>query len=100
MHALTLWFVPCRLPAPSKALWASKYTVAPTPAYQGRDNFTALTAMEFAATEKETATVMTEHADATALLWHEPRESPIRMQDMIPFAWATRPPTAALLLVK
>ena len=90
--------VQCRRPGPSGALaWPSKYTIAPAPIYEGRDNFSAFTSMEFAASENEMATVTSRNPDAAALLWHEPRESPIRMQDMIPSTWATRPPTAALV---
>eukprot|EP01048_Picozoa_sp_COSAG05_P005863 COSAG05_NODE_360_length_10798_cov_219.943359_5_plen_751_part_00 len=79
--------------------WAagSNCTTAPMPTYEGRNIFSAFTRMELAATEDETLELVDHYSDAIALVWHEPRESTIRMRDKIPFAWTTRPPVAILV---
>ena len=70
------------------------FSVAPPGVYEGRDNFSAFTNMEFAATTAETAAVAAAHLGAHVLIWHEPRESPIRMRDRIPVSWSERAPVA------
>jgi hypothetical protein len=70
------------------------FSVAPPGVYEGRDNFSAFTNMEFAATPAETAAVAAAHLGAHVLIWHEPRESPIRMRDRIPVSWSERAPVA------
>lgn len=79
--------------------WAagSNCTVAPTPTYEGRNNFSAFTRMELAATDAEISALVDRYSDAVSLVWHEPRESTIRMRDKIPFAWTTRSPAAILV---
>jgi hypothetical protein len=70
--------------------------VAPPPVYEGRDQFTAFTDMELAATSDETAAVLAAAPSAKVLVWYSERTRTIRMRDAIPLRFALWPADAQI----
>lgn len=65
-------------------------------ALESIDEFNRFTEMELTATPSEVERLYQAHTDRPFLVFAEPRTSPIRMLDRLPYAWATDGPSATL----